>query len=419
MSYLITFIVSLIEWAGLISFPLILLGYKYKNYIKIILIQGALMSFTSIILRATSLPIPVIVGLQIIILIFIIKVGLKAKNLEAIALTSIGYGFYLFLQLLIIELFTSILQGSYLRLFHMSNFAVIIPMITISLLLIFCYILYYNKLQIAELRYQLKADNLDKKIKRIIQLLFILTYIFICVGAAVMMVDQQVKYSFVLLSIMVLFGMMLCYLVLHSKLQMKQILNAKKFYLDQEQQVATFVEKLKQEYVMHFRAIEKLNRSGSSSIITEYIDTHQLQQINTNWKKIDFREGMEGLDPLLFSFLINKRKLADLLGVEIVIKTQITSKEFTSLSQIRNLSLIIDDLIISLFQSAANEQKVIMVQLEITDKKFEYSISANLSIDPSNTELGLFDAIIMLKQNKATVNIVLNPVSITILIPIK
>ncbi|MFT8323181.1 MAG: hypothetical protein ABF649_20140 [Bacillus sp. (in: firmicutes)] len=418
MSYIITFVVSLIEWAGLISFPLILLGYKYKNYMKNIIIQSALMSIISIVLHATSFPVPVIVGLQIIILIVLIKFGMKTRNLEAIALTSIGYGFYLFLQLLIIELFTSILQGSYLRLFQMTNFAVIIPMITISLLLFFCYLLYHNKLQISELRYQLKADNLDKKIKRIIQLLFILTYLFICIGAAVLMVDEQVKYSFVLLSIIVLFGMMLCYLILHSRLQMNQILTAKKFYLDQEQQVATFVEKLKQEYVMHFRAIEKLNKSGSASIITEYIDTHQLQQININWKKKDFREGMEGLDPLLFSFLINKRKLADLLGIELLIDTKISSEEFTSLSHIRNLSLIIDDLIISLFHSQFDEQKLIKFNLEITEKKFVYSISANLSIDPSNNELGLFDAIIKLKQNKATVNIVLEPVSVKILIPI-
>ncbi|MGP7817065.1 hypothetical protein [Niallia sp. 01092] len=418
MSYIITFLVSLIEWGGLISFPLIFLGYKYKNYIKSIIIQSALMSFLSIFLHAISLPIPVIVGIQIIILITLIKFGLKTNNIEAITLTSIGYGFYLFLQLLIIELYSSILQGSYVKLFKMSNVSVIIPVITISLLLIFCYILYRNKLQISELRYQLKADNLDKKIKRMIQALFVMTYIFICVGTAVMMVDKQVKYSFVLLSIIVLFGMMLCYLILHSQLQMKQLLHAKKYYLDQEQQIATFVEKLKQEYVMHFRAIEKLNHSGSPSIITEYMDTHQLQQINNNWKKRNFREGMEGLDPLLFSFFNNKRKLADLLEVEMVIKTQISSEEFTSLSQIRNLSLIIDDLILSLFQAASDVQKLIHINIEITDKYFSYTIAANLFIDPINTDLGLFDAIIKLKQNKATVDIVLDPVSVKILIPV-
>lgn len=376
------------------------------------------MSFISILLHLTSMPVPVIVGLQIIILIFLFKVGLKTKNLEAIALTSIGYGFYLFLQLLVIELLTSFLQGSYLKLYQMSNFAVFVPMITISLLLISCFVLYKNKLQISELRYQLKADHIEKKTKRIIQVLFAMTYIFIVLGATVLMADKQVKYSFILLSIVVLFAMMLCYLIFHSQLQKEQLLFAKKYYLDQEQQVAAFVEKLKQNYVMHFRTIEKLNHAGSSDIIAEYIDTHELQQMNMLWKNKNLRKGIEGLDPLLYSFLVNKRKLADLLGVELNVNSYISSQEFASLGQIRNISLIIDDLMLTLYDMKRNEKKLISIDLDISDKKFIYKIEANLTIDPNNMELGLFDALIKLRQNRATVDMELNPVNILVKIPI-
>ncbi|PKG21726.1 hypothetical protein [Niallia nealsonii] len=418
MSYIITFLVSLIEWAGLISFPLILLGYKYNYYIKNIIIQSACMSFISILLHLTSMSVPVIVGLQIIILIFLFKIGLKTKNLEAIALTSIGYGFYLFLQLLVIELLTSFLQGSYLKLYQMSNFTVFVPMITISILLISCFVLYKNKLQISELRYQLKADHIEKKTKRIIQILFAMTYIFIVLGATVLMADKQVKYSFILLSIVVLFAMMLCYLIFHSQLQKEQLLFAKKYYLDQEQQVAAFVEKLKQNYVMHFRTIEKLNHAGSSDIIADYIDTHELQQMNMIWKNKNLRKGIEALDPLLYSFLVNKRKLADLLGVEMNVNSHISSEEFASLGQIRNISLIIDDLMLTLYDMKQNEKKLISIELDISDTKFIYKIEANLTIDPNNMELGLFDALIKLRQNRATVDMELDPVNILVKIPI-
>jgi len=418
MSYIITFLVSLIEWAGLISFPLILLGYKYNYYIKNIIIQSACMSLISILLHLTSMPVPVIVGLQIIILIFLFKVGLKTKNLEAIALTSIGYGFYLFLQLLVIELLTSFLQGSYLRLYQMSNFAVFVPMITISILLISCFVLYKNKLQISELRYQLRSDHIEKKTKRIIQVLFGMTYIFIVLGATVLMADQQVKYSFVLLSIVVLFAMMLCYLIFHSQLQKEQLLLAKKYYLDQEQQVAAFVEKLEQDYAMHFRTIDKLNNAGSSEIIKEYIKIHELQKMNVLWKSKNLRKGIEGLDPLLYSFLVNKRKLADLLGVELNVNSCISSEGFASLGQIRNLSLIIDDLLLTLYGVKRNEKKIISIELDISDKKLVYKIEANLTIDPNKMELGLFDALIKLRQDKATVDIELHPVNILVKIPI-
>jgi len=418
MSYIITFLVSLIEWAGLISFPLILLGYKYNYYIKNIIIQSACMSFISILLHLTPMPVPVIVGLQIIILIFLFKIGLKTKNLEAVALTSIGYGFYLFLQLLVIELLTSFLQGSYLRLYQMSSFTVFVPMITIAILLISCFVLYKNKLQISELRYQLRADHIEKKTKRIIQFLFAMTYIFIILGATVLMADKQVKYSFILLSIVVLFAMMLCYLIFYSQLQKEQLLLAKKYYLDQEQQVATFVEKLKQNYVMHFRTIDKLNNAGSSDVIADYIDTHELQQMNVLWKSKNLRKGIEGLDPLLYSFLVNKRKLADLLGVELNVNSYIHAEEFSSLGQIRNISLIIDDLMLTLYEIKRHEKKLISIDLDISDKKFIYKIEANLTIDSNNMELGLFDALIKLRQNRATVDMELNPVSILVEIPI-
>lgn len=376
------------------------------------------MSFISILLHLTPMPVPVIVGLQIIILIFLFKIGLKTKNLEAVALTSIGYGFYLFLQLLVIELLTSFLQGSYLRLYQMSNFTVFVPMITIAILLISCFVLYKNKLQISELRYQLRADHIEKKTKRIIQFLFAMTYIFIILGATVLMADKQVKYSFILLSIVVLFAMMLCYLIFHSQLQKEQLLLAKKYYLDQEQQVATFVEKLKQNYVMHFRTIDKLNNAGSSDVIADYIDTHELQQMNVLWKSKNLRKGIEGLDPLLYSFLVNKRKLADLLGVELNVNSYIHAKEFSSLGQIRNISLIIDDLMLTLYEIKRHEKKLISIDLDISDKKFIYKIEANLTIDSNNMELGLFDALIKLRQNRATVDMELNPVSILVEIPI-
>lgn len=51
MEYLITFLASAVEWLALLSFPILLLGYSYKKYLKYIVLLAGTMSLFSMALH--------------------------------------------------------------------------------------------------------------------------------------------------------------------------------------------------------------------------------------------------------------------------------------------------------------------------------------------------------------------------------
>jgi mevalonate kinase len=203
---------------------------------------------------------------------------------------------------------------------------------------------------------------------------------------------------------------------LHTQFQQKRIIEAKKFYLDQEQQTSTIVEKLKKDYERHFQSILKLYERGSGPLIKEYVEFHKLHKDTVPLLgQTNLRDDLEKLDELLYAFLINKRKLATLMGISITVSSNITWNSPSTLQQIRYLSIIIDDLIFLLYESPNSFKKDISFNVISTEKEKRFEISTLLVLDEKqNKHSKLVDALIQFKHNDAQVEFELNPIRLSI-----
>ncbi|WP_100405819.1 hypothetical protein [Bacillus solitudinis] len=416
MNHLSMFLLSTIEWVALLSFPIVLLGYLYRRYLKIILLIAVTMSILSILFRLTGLPISLIIFIQILLLFFFIYLLFKFNYLESLVFTSIGYGFYSLTQLLYIETVTTLSAYSYFDLFF-SIPATIAQLITAASIFVLCYVIAKYDYNLLELRHYIKTKQSNKKIKMIIIVNSLLIFVFICL-AMIALFSQGLdsKPSFVLACIVTLFVILSIYLILHTQFQQKRLIEAKKFYLDQEQQTAAIVEKLNADYTRHFLAINKLYERGSYPLIKEYIDLHTLSRSKPSFPGTsNLHANVTILDDLLYAFIINKRKLASLMGITIDVTAEITNKTPSTLQQIRYLSTIFDDLIFTLSQAPDTVDKHICFHVQVTDYKIIFDISSSLKLDERhNTHSKLFDALLQFRNNNAVVDIQLKPVKLLI-----
>ena len=419
MDYLFTFVISLLEWIALLTFPIALLGYANRNFIKPIILVSSIMTIFSLLLRMTPLKTEFIIAVQILLLLCFVKWLFKVNVLETLAISSIGYGFYSLIQLLIAEMVKNVSTISYFEvLFSFSNLPFLIRFITFLSVMAISYVLNKYKYHLTDLRHHLKTQYNNRQFRTIMIINSLLTFLFICLSVFAMLTEHiNSKFSFVLYCVITLFIILSIHLILHTQFQVKRIIEGKKFYLDQEEEIAMIVEKVKTHYEDHFQAILKLcERADSTLLIKKYLENNQLNRKKTaSWLvESNFRSGLENLDDLLYAFLVNKRKLAELLEVAVVATAEINGNVPATLRQVRYLSMIMDDLILTLYQSPSSIEKKIYFHVQVQPQEIIYSISSQLILDRPQTNLKLLDALQHFKQDQAVVEAELKPVRLFI-----
>ncbi|WP_088104523.1 hypothetical protein [Halalkalibacter urbisdiaboli] len=419
MNYVLTFIVSTFEWIALLSFPVILLGYYYRHYVKPILILAMTMSILSMILRLFPIDVFIVLAIQIIIFVFFVKRLFSFQLIESLVVVTIGYGFYILIQLLFIELIISTSTINYIDILFSLSFTP--QMLTIIFMTMTCLVIHYFKYNLVELRRHVQSKTMTTKTKNIIYTSAVLTLIFICLAVFAMLEsDFSHKHVLVLLCIIVLFSILSVYYILHTQFQMKSLIEAKQFYLDQEQQTTMILEHVKKNYARHFHAIMKLSERQSLPLITDYIDFHKLNaNPNTFSSPMPIPSTIKENDELLYAFLINKRKVAGLVGVTIHVSATFDFSVPTSLQQIRLLSMIFDDIFLLLYQAPLTERKELFFEVYKSDSEIRFDISSNFTISGEQTSLKLFDALLKFKQQDALVYSELNPLKLTITCPMQ
>lgn len=422
MEHAITFLISIMEWIALLTFPIILLGYSYRKYFFRIIGMASILSLLSLLLHYITIPVPLIVGLQITIILFLVKLSLKANFLEALFNTSIGYGFYVLTQLIFIEIMSLLFKISYFQFFFTLNIKTTLQVITFTFVLTLCYMIYHFKFHLEELRNYIRFPaTANKKYKKIIIINSILPLILICLATFTMLAEElSYKYVLILAIIIIIFVILIIFTILHHQFQAKRLIEAKKFYLDQEQQVATIVDIMKETYGNHFQAIFKLAEHQTPELINKYVETNQLR--NTKFiqqGKSTLRADLINLDELLFAFLVNKRKLAQLLGVTIKVSSKCKREITTTLQQIRYLSSIIDEIILILYQKPAGVDKTMKFEIESTDEELLFKISCPLFLsEKENDTFKLFDGLMQFKKLNATIHSELKPLLLLIRCPL-
>lgn len=419
MNDIITLFMSIFEWTSLLLFPIVFLGYHYRKYMKSILMIAGIMSVLSIVLRMTSLPIVVIILIQMITIILLVKWLFRAKNLETLVITSMGYGFYVFTQMLFVEIFVRLLEYDYFQILFNITGKTIIQIVNFIFVFSLCFAIHYSKYQLNELRRCIKNPSIAKRYKKTIIIISILTYIFTWLIIFLMVtVESAYKHTAVLLISIVMFMILTFFLILHIQFQKRRIMEAKKFFIDQEDQVSSLLGKFKEDDQKHFQAIVKLTEHQAPHLIQEYIIKNQLDR---EPEPINLHAGLPLLqDELLYAFLINKRKAAGLFGISIEVSEQMKENIPVTLQQIRYISAIFDDLIYLLYKAPATVEKTIHFHIEVMDSEFiSFTISSALNIDRQlHTSLNLFDALLQFEQLGSITHTELQPVKLTVRVPV-
>lgn len=422
MDSFITFLLSAIEWIALLTFPIVLLGYYYRKFFKRIVFIAIFMSmFSTILHTVTNLPIVLIIFAQITLIMLLIKMILKFNLLETLTITSIGYGYYIFFQIILIELVVQLSTVEHLQFYHIANLKYSTQTITFILVFIFCYFINKYELQLNELRFHLKTPLRNNRYKTLLIVNALLLFIFLLLNFYFMMLeDFEHKFGFLLIIFIVLFICLFNYFILHIKFQDLRMIESKKFQFDQEQQLTSLLENLQTEFEAHFNVIVKLAKKNSFTAIKDYIEHQQLafKQKGEIFNTTTFTH-LANQDEILYTFLVNKQKLAGLFNIKIAVSLDSHIKKTLSLHHIRYLNTIIDDLIHILYKSVTIKKKVIHFQIKSDNEKFVLQISSDLSLDEESiANLKIIDALIQFKNLDATiVTSEFKPLNITIKCP--
>ncbi|GIN70599.1 hypothetical protein J14TS2_10740 [Bacillus sp. J14TS2] len=413
-------LIDFLEWICLFLFPITILGYPLKKYWKAILSVAVMMSFSSFLLHYTSLTIIYIVFLQIIIAFILACYFLADKMLEAFVITSMGYGFYIFVQMIFIEFLVRAFSWKYFNFLSDIFNQTLTQFITIGFLFLICFVVWCSPYQLNEFRSILKGPKMNKKYRILVLLISLLTVLFICLTVYSLLIEESDYKELSILLIMVLgFIILTFYLFLHIQFQKKQILEAKKLFLDQEQQIIDQVGYLRVEECRHFQAIAKLASRQAHEFIPDYITTNQLDKMPP---EISTNSGLTSqLDELLFVFLTNKRKLGQLFGVSIKVSVSgnIHHNVSISLQQIVCISKFMDDCIFMLFRSSEEANKIIYFHVDLNEESIIFTISSPFYIkEKVHGNLKSYDAILQLKQLGASIQSEFQPIHLSIRSPI-
>ncbi|BAB07195.1 hypothetical protein P4475_07535 [Halalkalibacterium halodurans] len=419
MYHILTFLISILEWSALLSFPVLLFGYTFRRYRLSIVAIGTLLSLLSIfVLRMVPhLHLPIVIFIQMTVLFILVRWLFRFNSLESLVVTSSGYGFYIFTQLIIVEAITAMSSYSYWDvLLSYTDVTLLIQSGTFLLVTTASYGIYRGSYQLNEFRGHIEGDLLSTKEKRVIFVSAFMMFLFICFASYVMTTSAVLnKHLFVLFIIVLLFLVLSTYYVLHSIFQAKRMMEAKKFYLDQEQQLSSIVETIQNEYSIHSNAILKLCEKESAPLIREYVEKKvAIKKLPSFSVKDESYHLFKSEDEVMYAFLINKKKLSRLLGVEFKVSATLEHVRPTSLWQIRYLSRILDEVFVALYRTGMSDLFV-RLQINMTDSTLEYRISSNLELSEQDvTTLKIVDDLMYFQQNNAKVDSQIRPLECSI-----
>lgn len=421
MYLILNSIMSIFEWIILGSFPLILLGYHFRQYFNRVIGIATLMSLFSLLLHSTTIHLSITIALQIILFFLFIKKWLHKNMIETVVISTIGYGFYILVQFLLIEITIVLSTYSYFEVILPTHIiSLVVQAITVVIGASTCYLLHSNHYHLNELRDQITAQQIPEKIKVIIYASSVLTFVFISLAAFVMLAENLAfKNALILLCIIVLMLILSFYHLLYTQFQTKRLIEAKKFYLDQDQQFISMVEKIKEDSQNHFKALLKLSDKGATELIRSYIEKEKLtteftpNMLSTN----GFSHSGEPLDELMYAFLINKRKLARVFDIQMVISSDVASDIPITFQQIKNLNKMINYLIFSLYQWNNGVEKTIDFGVITRTNRIEFHIASPLQINgQKGTDLHLINSLNEFNKDNMSISSKLNPFNIVITI---
>ncbi|QKS70593.1 hypothetical protein FLK61_27990 [Paenalkalicoccus suaedae] len=385
----LSYIMSIFEWSALLLFPLILLGYMNANRFKKTIIIAVIMSTISLLLHTTSLSLGMIVSIQMILFILFIFIIFQTNIMELFVISSIGYGFYILIQLVFIESFTILSSYEYFEILLSSSYLSIgIQLMTVAICGSLGFFIWKNKYFLAELREHLHSKHIPTKIKVMIFSSSLLTFGFI-VLAAVAMLSQDItfKSTLVLLSIVILVLVMSFYHILYTQFQVRRLIEAKKFYLDQDEQSVNMMERLENDASSHFQAIWKLSDVGSLESIRSYMKQANLPSPSTkhffNTNQID---SSNGIDELMRALLINKRRMAKLFQIQIDIHIDLDHPMQMTFQQIKQLSTLLNDLLFVYYEKQTSEEKIITLTIHSNGEFMEFKVECPVDINPIHVE---------------------------------
>ncbi|MFS0615897.1 hypothetical protein [Lederbergia ruris] len=420
MNIIITLILSFFEWVCLFLFPIMILGYSWKRHYKAIISSAGIMSVLSLSLHHSSISITYIIILQIISAFLLVRWLLANKILEAFVITSIGYGFYIFIQMIFMEILVRAFQLDHFIFFFIFFNKTTIQLLTILFLFVISMIVRFSTYQLNEVRFIIKGPRMNKKYRILITLIAISTVAFIYLTAYTLLSEESPNKQLVILLVMVLgFIILSFYLFLHIQFQKQQILEAKQLFLDQEQQIIDRVENLKEESIQHFQAILKLTERQAYDLIPDYIEANHLDKAPSKLSFVDQNLPPQ-LDELLYIFLINKRKLGQLFGVSIEVSGEVHQEVSISLQQIVCISRVMDDFIYMLFQASEEQDKTIHFHIDMREEEsIAFTITSPFHIEEKVDEsISYYDALIQLKHLGAVIQSDFQPINLSIRSPI-
>ncbi|WP_416147417.1 hypothetical protein ACM26V_14425 [Salipaludibacillus sp. HK11] len=376
---------SLLEWVVLLAFPLMLLGYQFRQYLNRIFWIALAMSAISTLLHFTPMHLTIIIAAQIAIFVLFIKAFLRRKLLEVFVIATMGYGFYVLIQVLLIEIIMNLSSFSYFDVIFSTNaITPILQGMTVIIGVSICSLLKWKNYHLSELRMHITASQISSKIKTMIISSAMLTFIFICISSFVMLADDMAfKQLMIILSIIVFMLILSFYHVLYIQFQMRSLIEAKKYYLDQDQQFSQMIENIKRESENHFQVISKLSENGSTEFIKSYIEKEKLDRGTVSIKspQNNIYQYGQPLDELMFAFLVNKRKLARLFNIQMRFSSNIQETIPVTFKQIKSLNTVINDLITLHSQSHEVTEKRINFEVITNNQGIEFHIDSDLNLN--------------------------------------
>ena len=420
MDIIITLVLSFFEWLCLFLFPIMILGYSFKGSYKAMALIAGMMSIFSLLLHHSPLLIPYIIILQILSALLLVRCFFANKMLEAFVITSIGYGFYIFIQMIIIEFLVRAFSWRYFNFLSDIFNKTSTQLMTIIFLIFTCLLVKQSTYQLNEVRSMIKGPRMNKKHRILISLISVSTVAFICSTAYILLSEDTAYKELSILLVMVIgFITLTFYLFLHIQFQKQQILEAKTLFLDQEKQIIDQIGYLREEENRHFQAVAKLIEREAYELIPDYIKTNQL---DASLSKIPIMSSLTSqLDELLHVFLTNKSKLGQFFGVSIKVSVSGEGHQETSISlqQIVCISKLMDDCIFMLFQAPDVQEKTIYFHIEVTEESIEYTISSPFYIkEKVHENLKSYDALLHLKHLGASIQSDFQPIHLSIRSPI-
>ncbi len=155
-------------------------------------------------------------------------------------------------------------------------------------------------------------------------------------------------------------------MLLHSRYQSQRLIELKKFI-----QISSIVERLQTSYKEHLHLVYKLYEN-----VNELRKDFSNKYLNQGKIEVTSKLDIKILDDLFYALLTNKQKFAQLLGVTMHISMNVTANNKSiTLKKVQHLSILMDELILLLFDSKMEQSKEISFHYSASPTSIYYEFS--------------------------------------------